>query len=282
MAKYRVSANLVWDMDGNDSKLVEQEAMERLIGMAKSAGVRLRNPKLSLNKLKELNSSTTLAEYPPDEILKLIARDGHRREFTIGDAVYRVKMNSQRYFTFQENKKCVACGVEGTKILLELPNGCEYPHFNLYAEENGENVLMTKDHKIPVARGGKDVMENYQTKCAICNNIKGKDILHLDDLKVLRELHNKCVAEHMSSTQLHQVVQEEKVRLMTNRTSSVSTIRQVVVANKKTSLDTNAIYRFTLISVISVTAVGVAVFNPFYAVVTLVTAILGYSAGKLR
>lgn len=169
-------------------------------------------------------------------------------------------------------------------MLLELPNGCEFPHFNLYAEESGERVLMTKDHKIPVARGGKDVMDNYQTMCAICNNIKGKDILHLDDLRALRALYNKCVGEHMSSTQVHQMLQEEKIRLMTSRTSSVSTTRQVVVPGRQEmpfSPD-SAVYRFVLIFLICAITVGVACFSPFSAVLGLVLAILGYAAGKLR
>jgi len=289
MAKYRVSANLIWDVEGSEATIAESKAMEQLIQMAKSAGVRLRRPKISLNKLKELTNSTILAEYPPDEILSILSTDGHRKEFNIGGQVYKVKMNSQRYFCFSENKKCVACGVEGSKILLELPHGVEYPHFNLYAEENGELVLMTKDHKLPVALGGRDVMENYQTMCAICNNIKGKDILSLQDIKILRGIHNKCVAEHATSNQMYKMIQEEKIRLLDAKRKPVSVNRQIVVGptfTKKVKFmpfsPTSGVKRFMLFFVIVLTILGLLFFSPTCAGISLVLAILGYYAGTLK
>lgn len=43
-------------------------------------------------------------------------------------------------------------------------------HFNLYGINNsGYEVMMTKDHIIPKARGGEDRMDNYQPMCQHCN-----------------------------------------------------------------------------------------------------------------
>jgi len=100
-----------------------------------------------------------------------------------------VRVGSQRYTLFRQNRQCVRCGVEGTKFLLQASElswrwydrhkRISYPkpmyraHFNLFAERNGGHVLMTKDHIVPVSKGGQDLMSNYQTMCSKCNNKKG-------------------------------------------------------------------------------------------------------------
>jgi len=86
---------------------------------------------------------------------------------------YYVKMNSPRYKLFEKNNICVACGLVGFVYLLERRREDEdIAHFNLYGVENNTLILMTKDHILPKANGGKDRMDNYQTMCYICNQIK--------------------------------------------------------------------------------------------------------------
>jgi len=72
-------------------------------------------------------------------------------------------------------KKYTRDGIEGKFFALEQ-NGMDNNrfHFNLYAlDENGNEVLMTKDHIVPSSEGGKNVIDNLQTMCIICNNKKG-------------------------------------------------------------------------------------------------------------
>lgn len=88
-----------------------------------------------------------------------------------------LKANSQRYtLFFTKGFKCVKCGIEGKYFAKERDpssNSNKY-HLNLYAlDENGKEVLMTKDHIIPKSKGGKNKLENYQTMCCRCNNNKG-------------------------------------------------------------------------------------------------------------
>lgn len=88
-----------------------------------------------------------------------------------------LKANSQRYtLFFTKGFKCVKCGIEGKYFAKERDpssNSNKY-HLNLYAlDENGKEVLMTKDHIIPKSKGGKNKLENYQTMCCICNKKKG-------------------------------------------------------------------------------------------------------------
>jgi uncharacterized secreted protein with C-terminal beta-propeller domain len=223
MPKYRISANLVWDCTGEDVKTVESmtlEALHKAIDqMSDDMETPIKKPKVSINRLKEIDKTsprkTILAEYPVEEVFDKLKADGARQEFAVGDKVYRVKMNSKRYFVLKENRQCVACGIECRKAVLELPSDCEYPHFNLYGEDDGKWVLMTKDHKLAVARGGKDTMDNYQSMCAICNNIKGKDGLDPDHVKVLRCIYNEGVKKGKNSTEIHYDIQEHKSKLLT-------------------------------------------------------------------
>ena len=92
-----------------------------------------------------------------------------------GDAI---KANSQRYQVFfTKGIKCSCCGIEGKFFRKEkLLNDKSY-HLNLYAiDDDGNEVLMTKDHIIPKSKGGRDILENYQPMCEHCNRAKGNTL----------------------------------------------------------------------------------------------------------
>jgi 5-methylcytosine-specific restriction endonuclease McrA len=82
---------------------------------------------------------------------------------------------SDRYKNFFINGyKCIECGIEGQFWALERFEKENRYHLNLYAiDENGKEVLMTKDHIVPKSLGGKDELENYQPMCCTCNEKKG-------------------------------------------------------------------------------------------------------------
>ena len=91
-----------------------------------------------------------------------------------------VDMSDDRYANFFEHGiECVKCGLKGEYFWLET---CGYgknnkyakPHFNLYGRDNnGREVMLTKDHVQPSSRGGLDALENYQCLCKHCNESKG-------------------------------------------------------------------------------------------------------------
>lgn len=89
-----------------------------------------------------------------------------------------IKGNSQRYQTFfKKGIKCVCCGIEGKYFAKEKVSSDKSYHLNLYAiDENGNEVLMTKDHILPKSKGGKDEIDNYQTMCIRCNEAKGNNL----------------------------------------------------------------------------------------------------------
>lgn len=90
-----------------------------------------------------------------------------------------IKGNSQRYQTFfTKGCKCVVCGIEGKYFAKERHLQDKTYHLNLYAvDDNGDEILMTKDHIIPRSKGGIDDISNYQTMCKICNESKGNKLI---------------------------------------------------------------------------------------------------------
>ena len=104
------------------------------------------------------------------------------KEYRVGGKIFLVKMNSRRYHVFSKSLSCVSCGITGKFFLLQSHQNQrikhrEYSkayraHFNLYACNGDDLVLMTKDHIIPKALGGPNSLLNYQTMCARCNKIK--------------------------------------------------------------------------------------------------------------
>ena len=88
-----------------------------------------------------------------------------------------VNMTSQRYRTFAKHGiSCCMCRIQGKFFALErhaAQHSSKY-HFNLYAIDiEGKEVLMTKDHVVPKAQGGKEHVSNYRPMCTHCNAVKG-------------------------------------------------------------------------------------------------------------
>lgn len=145
---------------------------------------------LDLAKMKDRKKLIHLGVFSIDEVFPFITEEETKKEYVIGSKVHLVRMNSDRYHIFKANNKCVSCGLEGNKMILDMNPGDTSPHFNLYGEEDGRLVLMTKDHILAKSKGGQDIAENYQSMCAVCNNLKGAYDLTLENCRELRRLHN--------------------------------------------------------------------------------------------
>jgi len=53
-------------------------------------------------------------------------------------------------------------------------------------DENGDEILYTKDHIKPKSRGGKNNIINYQTMCYNCNLKKGDKFSIRDRINLLK------------------------------------------------------------------------------------------------
>lgn len=118
-----------------------------------------------------------------EEVLDLVPEwDGivkQRRIVFDGDELY---IDSPRYFTFKkDNCTCVKCGLKGAFFAKEKHLNDKRYHLNLYAfDECGNEVLMTKDHRYPKAKGGSNDISNLDTMCAPCNHAKGSVLPTVD------------------------------------------------------------------------------------------------------
>ncbi len=199
--------DLAEDIEKEDALKEAKEFLDNIV--AKTPGVRTA---VRIDKLKRTKSRVLrLGEFEPSEVLSKITRDDIKSKFRVGGEEYAVKLNSQRYFVFRNSLACVSCGLAGTKMVLEVYPSQDCPHFNLYAEENDELVLMTKDHIHSKAKGGQDRHSNYQTMCAICNNLKGSSHLCLEGIRKLRQVYDehKSKVSRRAFSSLVNVVKED-------------------------------------------------------------------------
>jgi 5-methylcytosine-specific restriction endonuclease McrA len=118
---------------------------------------------------KSIHSIEEIRELTKDVLFK---KDCDAKVKLDGDII---KGNSQRYQTFfTKGIKCTCCGIEGRYFAKEKHINDKPYHLNLYAiDENGVEVLMTKDHIVPYSKGGKNEITNYQTMCERYNVAKG-------------------------------------------------------------------------------------------------------------
>jgi 5-methylcytosine-specific restriction endonuclease McrA len=213
MTKYRATATVVWDFESDkpQDQALEQakaqiEALPPQQGMADLRMV------VRLDKLKEKVQKVRLGEFEIADVMPYITKDDTKREYEYNGVKHAVKMNSHRYFLFRECMQCVACGLKGTKMLLEHHPADKSPHFNLYGEEDGKLILLTKDHILAKSCGGEDRHSNYQTMCIICNNLKGHANLTLDAIAELRQIYDEN-KNRVTKKKLHLLIEEAKTRL---------------------------------------------------------------------
>lgn len=115
----------------------------------------------SIEEIRELTKDVLFEQYKQNARVELD-----------GDII---KGNSQRYqLFFTKGCNCINCGIKGKYFAKEKRIKDISYHLNLYGiDDNGQEVLITKDHIIPKSKGGQDVLENYQTMCIRCNERKG-------------------------------------------------------------------------------------------------------------
>ena len=117
-----------------------------------------------------------------DEVLPHVVARGNngqkRRKLFAG---YEINIVSRKLATFAyKGIICNFCGLRGEYFAIEqiLHQQDLIPHLNLYGiDKDGDEVLLTSDHIIPLNKGGKNCMDNRQTLCKICNESKGDRIL---------------------------------------------------------------------------------------------------------
>jgi len=212
--KYEIKASIKWTIKSGESKeFVQQKAFDELTNAIRD----LHFPNIDLEiKAEELKSNIEIQrikEYSWSFILDKLKKTNNNFKVSFQGKEYIVKMNSQRYFLFRENNKCVCCGIEGTKVILEKNLNDVTPHFNLYAKTQDGLVLLTKDHITPKCVGGTDRHSNYQTMCSICNGLKGHSNISIENLHNIRKIYEKN--KYGDKKALHNLIDTEKMKFST-------------------------------------------------------------------
>jgi len=150
------------------------------------------------------NEIKQIKVFSPKQVFKLINDSEERVSVKVRNRIFEVKMNSDRYRVFQQNPSCVACGITGSKFILECSSDYTIAYFNFYAEEDGKDVLMTKDHILAKAYGGKDHITNYATCCSICNALKASYPISYESVLKLRNILRNEIS--LSNTKLKRLI----------------------------------------------------------------------------
>lgn len=162
-------------------------------------------------------STRALAAFSHQEILPLIGK-AKTHEPTILRASsgekFRVRVNSDKFRLLKKQPTCVCCGVMGVIWVMEQPKeirGTDRAVLNLYGvTQSGRWVLMTKDHIVPRASGGRNALHNYQTMCCACNVIKSDlEGIPMDRLRQARK--NEAVRTNLA--RLRQMLQSKMRQL---------------------------------------------------------------------
>lgn len=134
-----------------------------------------------------------------DEILEAV-RAGYGQEdakHTVDG--YTFNVHSLRLKTFLQHKRhtgihCKACGLKASFFSVDsFARQSDLPsvHVNLYGVSGDKEILFTRDHKVPKAKGGGDGLNNSQVMCQPCNSKKGSK----DNSKFLKSVRvkNECL-----------------------------------------------------------------------------------------
>jgi 5-methylcytosine-specific restriction endonuclease McrA len=124
--------------------------------------------------LKEYTDKAVRKEiYPIDDVLKHVpyGRPLRRHEVVIdfdGDEIDMCGINFQVFRKY--GVVCEYCKIEGKYFAKMIYKGSTKPCLNLFAVKwTGELVLMTKDHIVPLSKGGSNHMKNLRPMCIQCN-----------------------------------------------------------------------------------------------------------------
>lgn len=86
-----------------------------------------------------------------------------------------VRTSSPRLNLFKKSVECSHCKLKASFFAIEHhSHNPESFHLNLYGvDKKGKEILFTRDHTIPLSKGGKNVVKNTTTMCGPCNWTKG-------------------------------------------------------------------------------------------------------------
>lgn len=131
-----------------------------------------------------------LKKYSIDEILIKISTDKTIPDEIIynssdlKDSIKRVEIIKE--LLLRDGFNCKGCNISSSHFAMGKDNA-ERWHLDLYGLDSNQNEHMfTIDHIHPKSKGGKNIIENYQLLCKVCNEKKGNKTE--DDIKIIDKI----------------------------------------------------------------------------------------------
>lgn len=127
--------------------------------------------------------------------------------WTLGETVRKVyggRCRATGLQTMIELPSIVAC--DGERIARPRTN---YPlnnrtlfsrdgHMCMYCGGQFTDTVLTRDHIVPLSRGGEDIWENVVAACRRCNQHKGNDLLEDINMQLLATPYRPNLAEYLA------------------------------------------------------------------------------------
>jgi 5-methylcytosine-specific restriction endonuclease McrA len=108
--------------------------------------------------------------YEPQKILEMVRGSTSRKIILDGDLTL---IGSKSLLMYKKKgTSCIRCGRDGSYFSKERKEQDDHFHLTLYINENGKEILMTKDHILPKDLGGSNEVSNLQPMCFSCNEKK--------------------------------------------------------------------------------------------------------------
>ncbi len=141
--------------------------------------------------LTRIDETTSMARYAAIGVSTVLSRldkfTGQNSDLALHDITgLTVASTYKRLEAFAECLNCVRCGRKGNVFLVEHhANDEPKQYLNLYSFADGELTLMTVDHILPDSWYGRADVDNFQTMCRVCNQLK-QHVMTLEEIEAVR------------------------------------------------------------------------------------------------
>lgn len=145
----------------------------------------------------------TLNIFKPEEVIPLIRckkrnKIGGNTRTTFNDKhgnEYLVNLRKNKFLCLRKNPRCVCCGTELSFFIMRKTRDNQAMMESCGVSDNGDIVLMTMDHIIPVSVSKKNRrsggVSQTQTMCETCNNLKSNHDVSMKNLLIVKKIYDK-------------------------------------------------------------------------------------------
>ena len=134
--------------------------------------------------------------------------------WTLGSACMTVRGGRSRLTGTQSTlvlHSIMACAGRGFDLATRTPSLTNTSlfrrdqHLCLYCGKPNEDRQLTRDHLVPISKGGEDTWMNVVSACRRCNQFKGNKLLHETNMELLALPYTPNHAEYLALINSHRI-----------------------------------------------------------------------------